>query len=67
LITHNLLTRTPETVQKIKNKVKMGHNTGISKIILVKGGHGLENVSLNLCSVTISSVRTIGLPAPLFL
>jgi hypothetical protein len=38
--------------------------TGISKIILVKGGHGLENVRLNLLSVTISSVRTIVLPAP---
>jgi hypothetical protein len=40
------------------------HYTGISKIIPVKGGHGLENVRLNLFSVTISSVRTIGLPAP---
>jgi hypothetical protein len=28
----------------------MGRSTGISKIILVKGGHGLENVRLNLCS-----------------
>jgi hypothetical protein len=36
---------------------------GISKVILVKGGHGLENVCLNVFSVTISSVRTIGLPA----
>jgi hypothetical protein len=39
-------------------------NTEISKIVLVKGGHGLEDVRLNLFSVTISSVRTIGLPAP---
>jgi hypothetical protein len=39
----------------------------MSKIILVKGGHGLENVRLNLFSVTISSVRTIGLPAPFFM
>jgi hypothetical protein len=30
--------------------------TGISKIILAKGGHGLENVRLNLFRVTISSV-----------
>jgi hypothetical protein len=43
---------------------KLFHYTGISKIILVKGGHGLENVRLNLFRVTISSVRTIGLPAP---
>jgi hypothetical protein len=33
------------------------HYTGILKIILVKGSHGLENVRLNLFSVTISSVR----------
>jgi hypothetical protein len=38
--------------------------TGISKIILVKDGHGLENVHLNLIRVTISSVRTTDLPAP---
>jgi hypothetical protein len=43
---------------------KLFHYTGISKIILVKGGHGLENVRLNLFRVTISSVRTIGLRAP---
>jgi hypothetical protein len=30
----------------------------------IKGGHGWENVRLNLIRVTISSVRTIGLPAP---
>jgi hypothetical protein len=35
-------------------------NTGISKIILVQGGHGLENVSLNLFRVAI------GLPAPFY-
>jgi hypothetical protein len=39
-------------------------STGIAKIILVKGGHGLENVRLNLLPVTISSVRTIGVPTP---
>jgi hypothetical protein len=33
-------------------------------MILVKDGHGLENVRLNLFSVMISSVRTTGLPAP---
>jgi hypothetical protein len=38
--------------------------TGISKIKLFKGGYGLENVRLNVFRVTISSVRTIGLPAP---
>jgi hypothetical protein len=37
--------------------------TGISKMILVKDGHGLENVRLNLFSVMISSVRTISLAA----
>jgi hypothetical protein len=35
-------------------------------MILVKDGHGLENVRLNLFSVTISSVRTISLPPAFF-
>jgi hypothetical protein len=38
------------------------YSTGISKTILVKGGHGLENVRLNLIRVMISWARTIGLP-----
>jgi hypothetical protein len=31
------------------------NNTGISKILLIKGGHGLGNVRLNLFRMTISS------------
>jgi hypothetical protein len=42
-------------------------DTGISNIILVKGDHGLENVRLNLFRVTISSIQTVGLPAPFFI
>jgi hypothetical protein len=42
-------------------------DTRISNIILVKGGHELENVRLNLFRVTISSIRTVDLPAPFFL
>jgi hypothetical protein len=53
-----------ESVWAMFNVKKMSRYNGISKVILVKGGHGLENVCLNVFSVTISSVRTIGLPAP---
>jgi hypothetical protein len=38
--------------------------TGISKIILAKGSHGLKNDRLNLFRVTISSERTIGMDWP---
>jgi hypothetical protein len=39
-----------------KNTNAMDKNTGISKNIVVKGGHELENVRLHLFRVTISSV-----------
>jgi hypothetical protein len=40
------------------------HYTVILKNILVKDGYRLENDRPNLFRVMISSVRTIGLPAP---